>query len=52
MPALYYRYFIIIDWRFQSTQFKRAGGTMCFQNQEVWKTYQRTITFFAACPVH
>ena len=25
---------------------------MCFQNQQVWKTYINTITFFESCPHH
>ncbi|KAK7095413.1 hypothetical protein V1264_006823 [Littorina saxatilis] len=34
----------------ESTQFKRGGGTMCFQNQDVWKSYMNMITFFHSCP--
>lgn len=34
----------------QVSQFKRAGGTLCFQDEHVWKTFQQTVTFFQPCP--
>lgn len=33
----------------EKTQFKRGGGTLCFQNPSVWKTYHQTIHFFQPC---
>ncbi|KAK7095411.1 hypothetical protein V1264_006822 [Littorina saxatilis] len=31
-------------------EYKRGGGALCFQNQQVWNTYWKTVTLFHACP--
>ncbi|XP_076436265.1 deoxyribonuclease-2-alpha-like [Babylonia areolata] len=33
----------------ETKQFKRGGGTLCFQNPQVWSTYKKMVTFFEPC---
>ncbi|KAK7505118.1 hypothetical protein BaRGS_00003688 [Batillaria attramentaria] len=34
----------------ERSQFKRGGGTLCFQDGRVWRAYDQIITFFQPCP--
>ncbi|KAL8609598.1 hypothetical protein ACOMHN_023734 [Nucella lapillus] len=34
----------------ETMQFKRAGGTMCFQHKAAWDAFHAMVTFFLPCP--
>jgi len=34
----------------QKTQYTRSGGTMCMQNEDVWKTFRFSIQNYQKCP--
>lgn len=34
----------------QRSQFHRAGGTVCFQNRQVWKSFRALVGKYAPCP--